>query len=131
MAKKIVASWCFGIVIALYTTFVLQNLWNWFAVSAFHISEISFWVMYGLVLTIGVLTDKEDMTSHQLKGLYTMVEALEVLLPPEEREELDKKFKEQTVGFGFWLEVGSRIVGRVVGNTLILVLGWTIHTFLT
>jgi len=33
---------------SLFTTFVLQNLWNWFAIPALHASEISFWVMYGL-----------------------------------------------------------------------------------
>jgi hypothetical protein len=55
--KKVMLFWLIGSVVALYRTFVIENLWNWFAASALHIPEISFWGMYGLVLLIGVFTN--------------------------------------------------------------------------
>ena len=131
MAKKLAVSWCFSVAVALYTTFVLQNLWNWYAVRAFHASEVSFWLMYGLVLMIGMLSQSNEQTmSYQLKPLYTVAEALASSLPEEKREELAAALKDQTTGFGFWLEIGSLIFGKLVGATVVLVVGWTVHTFL-
>ena len=60
MVKKIVIIWLVGMVVGLYTTFVLQSLWNWFATEAFHVSQISFWVMYGVVLVVGLLTEGQS-----------------------------------------------------------------------
>src|SRR5437588_12172326 len=41
----------------LYTTFVLTILWNWFATPTFHTSEMSFWVMLGLLLLVRLFKD--------------------------------------------------------------------------
>jgi len=45
MLKKMLLGWVVGSAASLYTAFVLQNLWNWFATPALHLSQISFWIM--------------------------------------------------------------------------------------
>ena len=127
MAKKIILAWCVGVVVALYTTFVLQNLWNWFVVEAFHTSEVSFWVMYGIVLVVGLLTEKDSFTEdQQLKMLAAMVETC---VPADKRDALDEQLKFQA-DFGVWLEAGFRSLAKVGGNTFVLGIGWLVHTFL-
>jgi hypothetical protein len=131
MLRKFAFSTCIGVVIALYTTFVLQHLWNWFVVSAFHTFEISFWTMYGITLVVGLLIQWEDTTTfHQLKGLTMMVEALEVCMPVDKREQLDEKFTEEMTGFGIWKEIGLRSLSKIARNTFVLVMGWAVHVFL-
>lgn len=127
MAKKIILGWGVGVVVALYITFVLQNLWNWFVVAAFHTSEISFWIMYGIVLTVGMLTEQDRfMEDQQLKTMMAMVDAC---IPEDRRKGLNEKLEWQA-DFGSWLEVGLRVIGKVLGGTIVLVIGWSVHTFL-
>ena len=39
-AKKLLTIFGISLVVGLYTTFVLQNLWNWFAVPAFNVPRV-------------------------------------------------------------------------------------------
>lgn len=47
-----------AIIVGLYTTFVLQSLWNWFVVTAFNIPSVSYWQMYGLVLLVTLISER-------------------------------------------------------------------------
>ena len=39
MLKKTLLFFALGLVVHLYTTFVLMTLWNWFVTVAFHVGE--------------------------------------------------------------------------------------------
>lgn len=66
-----------GLLVGLYTTFVLENLWNWFVTQAFQLPMISFWVMYGLVLIISMLKEKSRDLDQEIsfKGFGILLDA--------------------------------------------------------
>jgi|ERR1019366_810742 integrase len=77
MVKKTL--WLSGIslVVGFYTTFVLQNLWNWFAVPALHVSNIGYWSMFGLNILIGLLFERGEKyeEDHRWKAAMTVLDA--------------------------------------------------------
>ena len=64
-AKKAVIMFAFSTFVNLYTTFVLQSLWNWFAVEALNAPHVSYWVMYGLVMIANLMFYKPEFQDEQ------------------------------------------------------------------
>jgi hypothetical protein len=136
--------WTFpiGLVVNLYTTFVIQNLWNWFVVTAFDVPSISFWGLYGLVLVVSVIADGaragEKGAEHFANELRwkTLFQCLDRLLPDDRKseitEEIDEAIKEtiEEQKRTMWIEMVSAVIARLVGNTFALGIGWFIHLFL-
>lgn len=125
--KKYAPLWFASTLVSLYTTFVLQHLWNWFAVPAFNVSSIPYWGAFGLVLGIGILKGSDDKWEReaQMRVLVTITDAC---VPEEKREEVKEKV-DREVELA-WAEVILIIVGRVFGNTTTLAIGWGVHAFL-
>lgn len=124
--RKIVVFYLIGAVVGLYTTFVLQNLWNWFATEAFRLPQISFWLTYGVVLIIGMFAEDNNIEERQqFKALAIILDAC---VPEEKRESVNEELDSETKLI--WLEVGSTIFGKIVGVTFTLAVGWTVHAFL-
>lgn len=125
--KNFVLLYCISMVVGLYTTFVLVMLWDWFAVPAFHVSEIGFWVMYGLTMLIGVLrpTGNDIESENRHKVLAVMPDAC---IPDAKREQV----KEELDGLAqeIWWQAGMKVFGQVVSNSFMFGLGFAIHTFL-
>src|ERR1700730_3471176 len=63
--KKVTLMWLVAIVVGFYTTFVLQTLWNWFAVEALHAPSISYWTMYGLMMLVRLVFDTKGVEMDQ------------------------------------------------------------------
>src|SRR6266481_5640534 len=82
-----------AMVVRLYTTFVLENLWNWFVSDAFHLSHISFWVMYGVVLFIGLLT--VDFNYEQARRFKVLAIGIDACIPENLREMVNKQLEDQ------------------------------------
>jgi len=57
--KKALLLWGVSFVVGFYCVFVMQQLWNWFAVPLLHFSEASFLAMYGFKLLVGLLTARD------------------------------------------------------------------------
>jgi hypothetical protein len=116
-----------GPLIGLYRTFVLQNLWNWFATEALHLPVISFWVMYGLVLIIGILTadysDKQQEHAFKTFGIL-----LDACVPDDKKEWVREQLDD--VQENIWVDVGFMVFGGILDVTVALVLGWAVHAFL-
>jgi hypothetical protein len=115
--------------VGLYKTFVLQSLWNWFAVPAFNVPRVGYWTMYGVNLLVGMLLDRayRDEETEQRWKVATMV--LDACVPSENREKLNEQLKEET-GFGMLWTLGTSIFEKLVYNTITLGLGWIISTVL-
>jgi hypothetical protein len=126
MLKKGISFWLVSMIVSFYTTFVLQQLWNWFAVAAFQASKISFWEMYGLVLLVGLLTEShsEVIDEPRWKTLFTI---LDIWCPEDKRQAVEEAMEEQKKSI--WMDSGVLIFAKFAGNTLTLVIGWGIHTF--
>jgi hypothetical protein len=126
-AKKIGITYIISMLIHLYTTFVLQHLWNWFVVNALHAPEISYWVMYGIVLMLQLVFYRSTFEDEQRWNWLEIV--LTRCVPDERREEVSDeldRFKEQLT-----LQVGLMIFSVALGNTITLAIGWGVHTFLS
>jgi len=110
-----------GPLVGLYTTFVLMRLWNWFATEALHLPEISFWVMYGLVLIIGMFTPGFGDTGQEysFKAIATAVDAC---VPDHKREWVSEQIEGQQSGI--WIDVGFKIFGKIFGATCTLAVGF-------
>jgi hypothetical protein len=86
--------------------------------------------MYGLILLISALTDHpEQKSTGDAKWKLTMA-VLELCVPDAKRKEVDELIEAQTKGIGFWLEAGSQVFAQLVGNALLLALGFLVHVLL-
>src|SRR5258708_11550020 len=107
MLKKTVLFFAAGLLVHLYTTFVLTICWNWFVTAAFHLSEISFWVMYGLVLVVSLFQNPQDKNfgeDQRWKGALIMIDAC----VPEDRKQYVKDELEDLTP-QLWIEIGSAL----------------------
>ncbi len=130
MWKTMPLFFIFGIVIALFTAFVLQNLWNWFAVPTLHVPTVSFWAMYGFALLIGLFQgDSRSNDQIDNKRWEAVFYALDFCLTAEQREELQDFIKCQLEGV-VWANGVSLVLGKITGNALTLAVGWGVHEFL-
>jgi hypothetical protein len=123
-AKRVILLYGISMVVGLYTTFVLTVLWNWFAVPAFHVGEISFWMMYGLTMLISLLrpTGNDIEAEHRHKVVAVMLDAC---VPVDKREEVIEELK----GFEeeIWWKAGWQVFGQVMTNSLTLGIGFVVH----
>ncbi|PYR96699.1 MAG: hypothetical protein DMG16_27015 [Acidobacteria bacterium] len=112
-----------GLLIRLYTAFVALNLWNWFAVEAFHASTISFFLMYGLLLLVELFWETEEQKAgYRWKSLFTV---LDFCVPEEKRQAVNQAIEEQKTAI--WLDAGMQAFGKLIGDTTILGLGFVVH----
>jgi hypothetical protein len=122
-----IGMWGIAIVVGLYTTFVLQMLWNWFAVDALRAPEISYWTVYGLLLLIRLIFEKPTLESDEkFKRLAILVEAC---VPQEKKAEVENALK--TEDDDMWVKLGIVIFGEVAGSSIALGIGFAIHSFLS
>ena len=118
--------WIFAMIVGFYTTFVLQNLWNWFVAPAFNIGMASYWLVYGINMLLQMLLERNTFTDDdRWKRTLTMQYAS---VPPEKKEEVDEVLNEENDNV--WMKAGTDVFGKIVGNTATLGIGWAVHTFL-
>lgn len=125
--KKYVVIGIIGIFVKLYTTFILQQLWNWFVTPVFEIGPVSFWGIFGLVLVVSMFErTPSDFTQREYtKFLATMMEAC---VPDDKRDDVNEKLDE--LKERVWIEAIPEGVGNFASITVTLILGWGVHTFL-
>lgn len=124
--KKWAILWSVSVVVGLYTTFVVQMLWNWFAVGALHASELSYWTMFGLVMLVKTVFRRDDSKDEaEYKRLVMIMDAC---IPEDKRADVKSEIEaeEKTAP----VTLGLMILGQVMDNSLTLGLGWAVHTFL-
>jgi|ERR1035437_6775040 hypothetical protein len=126
--KKLGATYAAAFIVGLYTTFVVQSLWNWFAVKAFHVPSVSYWEMYGVTMLLGLLLARDAEEAQQQQYWKMAFVVLDACVPPDKRDGVAEEMKTQSEGL--WVQVALMAVGKVVGNTLALIIGWAVYTFL-
>jgi len=112
-----------GLLVGIYTAFVSMCLWNWFATRAFRVPQLSFFEMLGLVWLLQVLFGSvgQDSEPHW-RMLWTV---LDKLVPGDRRDAYAAAMKglEQDA----WTHAAVGAIGQVVGNTVMLGLGFGLH----
>jgi hypothetical protein len=106
--------------VGLYTAFVAECYWNWFAVPALNVQSISFLQMLGLVWLIQLLFDRSPDDEPRWK---LMVQTLELCVPDEKKEALSNIVGDFDVALAGFLQVARKLVG----NTLALAMGFALH----
>jgi hypothetical protein len=124
--KKMVWFGLVSTVVGLYTTLVIQNLWNSFAVSALNIPNVSYLRMYGIVLLAGLLFQHDDFAEEQHRDI--VLEILDYCVPEDKREALAEMIKQKTEAV--WVALGLKVFAKIVANTIALAIGFVIHMFL-
>ena len=126
--KKFLLAWISGMLVSLYTAFVVLNLWNWFIATTFNIPEASYWYIYGMLLLISLFTDngQDFMQEQRWKIIFTTID---ICLPEQAKEEVASRIKD--IEDGIWSEVCIKLFGRIAGFTLTLIFGWVVHIFFT
>jgi hypothetical protein len=125
--KQLLGTWGIGLLVSFYTTFVLQTLWNWFAVDGLSAPHVSYWVVYGLVLIIHLIIDEPPIEKQEIFGrLENLINAC---VPEEKREAVNELLLEDQKGLPSRL--GWSLFGQAFGVTLTLGIGWAVHSFLT
>ena len=86
----------------------------------------------GLVLLVGLFSEGHGIAEEaEWKNIMAVLIAI---VPDERREEVISKVEEYAKGqmkLEVWLEAGTKALGRCAVNTLVVVLGFAVHTFLT
>lgn len=117
MKKLFSAKGLFAFAVGFYTTFVLQNLWNWFVVPSINVPYISYWQMYGFNLLVGTVIEPDT---------FPML-VQHASLPDEKRREIEETVTDERL----WTEVvGPLLFGKLLNRTITLATGWAIHVFL-
>ncbi len=114
-------------VVSLYTTLVLTVLWGWFVTAAFHVPEIGFWAMYGLVLCVNLFRGSAgaEKMVHDDQRWEKVKIAIAALVPDDRRESVMEDLQDQESDV--WTLAGSSIFGDIVGNTIALGIGFVVH----
>ncbi|MGB6974588.1 MAG: hypothetical protein WBD67_07895 [Terracidiphilus sp.] len=122
--RNIILLYGVSMIVGLYTTFVLTALWGWFVSPAFHVNAISFWVMYGLTLLIGLFrstgSDIEADNRHKIVAI-----ALDACIPAERLEKVTEKLR--VVTEQVWYGAAWKVFGQIIGNSVTLGIGFLVH----
>lgn len=124
--KKFAMTWTVSTLVGFYSVFVLMQVWNWFAVPLLHVSEASYWLMYGVNLLFGLLfvgPDRENPVHERRWNALFIV--LDACVPEHKMREVKEQVRSETQGM--WADLGWIIFGKVLSGSLTLGLGFLVH----
>jgi hypothetical protein len=113
-----------------YSAFVVQSLWNWFVTGAIHGAELAYWQSLGILIVVSVLRHRDVQTFGEEMRWERALAMMEVTVPEEKRPELEESLKKYGDSWRATLALTNPSVGRAMVNTIALVAGWVVHTFL-
>jgi hypothetical protein len=112
----------------LLEAYVLMELWNWFAVSAFHVPNLSYAQVCGLLLGVllfwGFTKDEPWPSEDRWMRLLTILEAN---LSREAKETLEKDVNFQSAPLS--PNMAQYLLRQVSFVVSVWVIGWLIHRF--
>ena len=112
-----------GLPIDLYTAFVAQCFWNWFAAPALRLPEISFLHMLGIWWMIALLI--RSSAEGEMRALAFLMGITRLCVPPERTKELEELMDSRPLDeliLGLW---------QIIRNTLTLALGFGLHLLIS
>lgn len=127
-AVKYLLNFGLSLVVWLYTTFALTMLWNWFVTPAFHVGEIGYWNMYGLVLVIRLLSPGSEMLPVMIDKWEHAMVMLNACIPEEKRPEVEGAIKKDMASVNEQSLIAS--VSSFAASTMSLLIGFVIHSLL-
>lgn len=114
-------------VVGFYTAFVLMMLWDWFITPAFHVTEIGYFNVYGLVLVVRLLSPTADAIAVAQQG-ERETKMLEACIPDGKRAETLSAIEKDSLSNNAQMLLANGM--EALGSTMSLVVGFVVHTFL-
>jgi hypothetical protein len=114
-----------GVLISLYLSFVVMNYWNWFAVHALNVSNISYLETLGIVWLIGLFTLRSDPNDQKWKMLFAVIQQC----VPEHNIEIAKEVVQDQKD-NIWKDTFSTVFGQFVGISFSFLLGFVLHVMI-
>jgi hypothetical protein len=104
-------------------------LWNWYLANVFH-AELSYWQSFGILLFVRLFQHGEpDKYATELRSQKTIA-MLESVVTPGRLYTIKQSFKPEEESWAMVLSQASPSIGTFLTNTVILILGWSVRTFL-
>ena len=124
--KKFAITWVTATFVGFYSVFVLMEVWNWFAVPLLHVSEASYWLMYGVNMLFALMTGngEHDNPAHERRWNSVFI-ILNACIPEHKMEDVKEEVSSETESI--WSDVGIMICGKVLTRSLTLGLGFVVH----
>jgi hypothetical protein len=127
-AKKLFLFWGVSFAVGFYCVYVMQQLWNWFAVPLLHVGEASYLQMYGLNALFALITARDTPENPVGEARWQRVfTILNACVPSAGREMLTEEI--QIEDAGLWLNLGTWVFGIAFGYTASLGIGFLVHMF--
>jgi hypothetical protein len=89
-----------------------------------HVPEASYWLIYGLSMLFGLMTEKLDSPAHERRWNALFI-ILNACVPEQKMEDVKEEVRSETESI--WSDVGLMIFGRVRTNSLTLGIGFAVH----
>jgi hypothetical protein len=131
LSQKMVATWAIALLVGLYSTFVALNLCGWFAVPYLHLPSLSFLQLWGLMLLAGMLArgNFQSASEGDKNKWAALITAVEMCI----RDEKQQAWKE------YWdmeparvlMESFGAVIGALLWSTLVLCLGFILHSVIS
>jgi hypothetical protein len=127
-AKKAILLWGVSFLVGFYCVFVIQQMWNWFAVPLLHFGEVSYLQMYGLNILFGLVTarDAGENPVDNMRWNRALI-VLDACVPSGSREMVTEQLKEENDGQ--WMNLGTWVLSLALGYSVSLGLGFLIHVW--
>jgi len=123
--KKFAISWTVSTLVGFYGVFVLMQLWNWFAVPLLHAPVASYWLVYGMSMLFGLLTEKAENPADERRWSALFI-ILDACVPGHKLEDVKEEVRSETENI--WSDVGLAIFAKILTASLTLGLGFVVHT---
>jgi hypothetical protein len=122
--KRVAVTWTTATLVGFYSVFLLMQLWNWFAVPLLRAPEASYWLIYGLTMIFGLVTERIDNPADERRWNSLFI-ILNACVPEHKMEEVKEDVSSETESI--WSDVRLMIFTRVLATTLTLGLGFVVH----
>lgn len=123
-----VAGCSLAIVKPFYKAFVIRNMWNWFLAGAVHSEDISYVQAFGITMLFYLFANNASDTIEENKRWELLRSYVAEIVPTSAKDRIDSEHKKQENAV-WYLHLDS--FSDVFTSTIVLAVGWAIHTFLT
>lgn len=120
---------CVSLFVPFYTVFAVETLWNWFLADAIH-SQISYWQSLGILLLVSIFKHRDTVDIRGEIRWRRVIALMEASVPAERLESITESFKKEEDSWVVIVAEMKPSIAEFFRNTIFLVVGWAVHTFL-
>jgi len=117
----------FSLVLPLFRSFVVQQLWNWYITGTLHALDISFLEALGITLVAYALTTRQRRSVEEQMRWDQLNEYVAASVPEGKKENIDKERESLAMT---WINANGGWISEALSLGFFLAIGFVVHTFL-